>query len=153
MIATVEHIHVAPEAGRPMLLLQEAEVIAGQGIRGDRYAEKLGFYSSGPKPGRHVTLIEAEVIEDIARQGIPFAPDHSRRNLTTRGIRLNALVGKKVQIGPVVLTVVRLCDPCKRLEWLVGQPVLRPLVDRAGVRCDVISGGVIRVGDAITVLP
>ena len=59
----VEHIHIAHEAAKPMLPLREAEIIAGQGISGDRYALKLGYYSHDPKPGRHITLIEAEVLK------------------------------------------------------------------------------------------
>ena len=63
-----------------------------------------------------------------------------------------ALIGKKLQIGAVVLNVIRLCDPCRYLEGLVGQPVMKPLVDRGGIRCDVLTGGFIRIGDAIKVL-
>jgi MOSC domain-containing protein YiiM len=149
----VEHIHIAHEAAKPMLPLREAEIIAGQGISGDRYACKLGYYSHDPKPGRHLTLIEAEVLEDISRQlGTRFSPHDSRRNMTTRGLRLNPLVGKKLCLGTVLLEVIRLCDPCAYMQELVGQPVLKPLVDRGGIRCDVITGGIIRVGDTITVV-
>jgi MOSC domain-containing protein YiiM len=149
----VEYLHIAPEGAKPMQPLLEAEVIAGQGIRGDRYALKLGHYSHDPKPGRHLTLIEAEVLEDIAQQlGISFPPHESRRNITTRGLRLNPLVGKTLHIGTVVVDVIRLCDPCAYLQGLFGQPVLQPLVDRGGIRCDVVTGGTIRVGDTITVM-
>jgi MOSC domain-containing protein YiiM len=149
----VEHIHIAHAAAKPMLPLREAEVVAGQGISGDRYALKLGYYSHNPQPGRHLTLIEAEVLEDISQQlGRRFAPQDSRRNITTRGVRLNPLVGKKLRLGAILLEVIRLCDPCAYLQALVGQPVLQPLVDRGGIRCDVITGGIIRVGDTITVV-
>ena len=136
-----------------MVALQEAELVAGQGIKGDRYAQGRGHWSSNPQPGRHVTMIEAEVLEDIARtQGMPLAPHESRRNITTRGIRLNPLVGKTVRIGSVVLAVVRLCPPCTYLEELLGRPLRQALSDRAGIRCEVRQGGIVRVGDAITVL-
>jgi MOSC domain-containing protein YiiM len=152
-MSRVEHIHIAHEAAKPMLPLREAEIIAGQGISGDRYTLKLGYYSHDPKPGRHLTLIEAEVLEDISQQlGGSFSAPDSRRNLTTRGVRLNPLVGKRLRIGAVLLEVIRLCDPCAYLQELVGQPVLQPLVDRGGIRCDVITGGIIRVGDTITVV-
>jgi MOSC domain-containing protein YiiM len=152
-MGTVEHIHIAPEAARPMVALAEAEMIMGQGIAGDRYAGKSGRYSDYPGAGRHVTIIEIEVLEDIAQSlGIALLPHESRRNLTTRSIRLNPLVGKKVQIGPVVLDVIRFCDPCVYLQTMLGKPVLKPLVDRAGIRCDVITGGQIKVGDSITVV-
>ncbi len=149
----IAFIHTTTEASKPMIAWREAEVVAGQGISGDRYAHHVGYYSANPNPGRHITMIEAEVIEAIARdQGIPFAPHESRRNITTRGIRLNPLVGKRLRIGAVVVDVIRLCDPCTYLERLVGQPVMRPLIEAGGIRCDVRSGGVIRVGDAIRVL-
>jgi MOSC domain-containing protein YiiM len=149
----VEHIHMAHAAAQPMLPLREAKIIAEQGISGDRYALKLGYYSHDPKPGRHLTLIEAEVLADISQQlGIRFSPYDSRRNITTRGLRLNPLVGKKLRIGAVLLAVIRLCDPCAYMQKLVGQPVLQPLVARGGVRCDVITGGIIRIGDTITVV-
>lgn len=152
-MGTIEHIYMASEASKPMVSRLEAEVIAGFGIEGDRYANKTGTYSKNPTPGRHVTLIEAEVIEDIAqRLGIPLAPHDTRRNVTTRGIELNPLVGKKIQLGAVVLDVIRFCDPCAYLQTLVGRPVLKPLVDRAGIRCDVVTGGTIYVGDTITIL-
>jgi MOSC domain-containing protein YiiM len=152
-MSRVEHIHIAHEAAKPMLPLREAQIIAGQGISGDRYALKLGYYSHHPQSGRHITLIEAEVLEDISQQlGIRFAPSDSRRNITTLGVRLNPLVGKKLRLGTVLLEVIRRCDPCAYMQELVGQPVLKPLVDRGGIRCDVITGGIIRVGDTITVV-
>ena len=67
-------------------------------------------------------------------------------------MRLNPLVGKKLRIGAVLLEVIRLCDPCAYMQALVGQPVLQSLVDRGGIRCDVITGGIIRIGDTITVV-
>lgn len=150
-MGTIEHIHIASEASKPMVPLLEAEVIAGRGIEGDRYASKTGTYSQNPTPGRHVTLIEAEVIDDVAqRLGIPLSPHETRRNVTTRGIELDLLIGQHIQVGAVVLEVIRFCDPCLYLQNLLGRPVLQPLVDRAGVRCDVVRGGTIHVGDAVT---
>ena len=152
-MGTIEHIHIASEASKPMVSLLEAEVIAGCGIKGDRYANKTGTYSNYSTPGRHVTLIEVEVVEDIAqRLGIPIAPHETRRNVTTRDIELNLIVGKHIQLGEVVLEVIRFCDPCAYLQHLLGRPVLQPLVGRAGIRCDVVNGGTIHIGDALTVL-
>ena len=145
----LEHIATAAKASQPMMACTEAEVIAGQGIVGDRYATKRGHYSGWPGAGRQITLIEAEVLEDLTRQGIPLAPHESRRNLTTRGIRLNPLVGHTLYIGTVVLEVIRLCEPCAYLQTLLGRPVLQVLVERGGIRCDVRTGGTIRVGDRI----
>lgn len=153
-MGTVAYIHIASGMGQPMTALPMARVLDGKGIEGDRYASGIGCYSNSPAPGRHVTLIEIEVIEEMAEVwGIPFTPHESRRNITTKDIRLNLLVGKKLHVGSVVLDVVRLCDPCLYLQQLLNRPVLQPLVKRAGIRCDVVAGGTIRVGDTLTVLP
>ena len=105
----VRHIHIAHLASQPMLALPQAEIRVGQGIVGDRYANKIGRYSGAPKPGRHITMIEEEVIEAIAQdQGIPFGAHESRRNITTRGIRLNPLgddPGRRVSRGAAQGTV------------------------------------------------
>ncbi len=152
-MGTVEYIHIASEASKPMVALDRSIVVAGKGIEGDRYFYKTGTYSDRPAPGRHLTLIEYEVLEDIAQAlSLSLLPHESRRNITTRGIELNPLVGKKVQIGEVIVEVIRFCDPCAYLQQLLGKPVLQPLVDRAGLRCDVLTGGEMRVGDHITVL-
>lgn len=152
-MGTVEYIHIAPAASKPMAALTTAMVIQGRGIQDDRYANHVGFYSGGPSAGRQVTLIESEVIEAVATTlGVSFTAHDSRRNITTRGIRLNPLIGKQIQIGMVVLDAVRLCDPCRYLETLVGHPVMQPLLEGGGIRCDVVTGGVIRVGDAVQVL-
>ena len=152
-MGVIEYLHIAFEAGKPMTLLNDVVVLKDIGFEGDRYAKKIGTYSSYPGAGRHVTMMEVEVIEDIASAlDIPFMPHDTRRNITTRGIRLNALVGRRIQISGVVLNVIRLCDPCVYLHELLGLPVLQPLAGRAGIRCDVVSGGAIRVGDTIEVL-
>ena len=138
-----------------MEALQEARLIAGKGIEGDRYLLGTGTYS--PKPDvREVTLIEIEALEALARndpplQGGPIVlePVDHRRNLTTRGVPLNHLVGKRFRVGDVVLEGGRLNFPCKYLEELLGQPLYLPLYNRSGLNCRIIQGGVIRVGDPI----
>jgi MOSC domain-containing protein YiiM len=142
-------IFVAPAAGAAMTELAEATAVAGAGIEGDRYRDGIGFYSPTPGP-RQLTLIEEETLEALlAEHGIELPPHATRRNLVTRGIRLNDLVGQRFTIGEVVCTGVRLCPPCNRLEELTGKPVLGPLVNRGGLRADILMGGVIRRGDAI----
>ena len=149
------HIHTAAAASYEMEALQEARLIAGKGIEGDRYLLGTGTYS--PKPDvREVTLIEIEALEALARndpplQGGPIVlePVDHRRNLTTRGVPLNHLVGKRFRVGDVVLEGGRLNFPCKYLEELLGQPLYLPLYNRSGLNCRIIQGGVIRVGDPI----
>ena len=152
------HIHIAEGASAPMQELAEARLIAGRGIEGDRYFKGTGTYS--PKPdAREVTLIEMEVLEAMAR-GEPSAPgkvvklapaDH-RRNLTTAGVPLNHLVGKRFKVGETVLIGGRLNFPCKYLERLLGLPVYTALINRSGLNCRIETGGIIRKGDPIAPL-
>jgi MOSC domain-containing protein YiiM len=144
-------IFVAASAGAPMREIAEATAIAGAGIEGDRYRDGTGFYSPVPGP-RQLTLIETETLDALlAEHGIALLPRESRRNLTTRGLRLNDLVGKRFTIGDVLCEGIRLCPPCTHLEEITGKPVLAPLIDRGGLRADILTGGTIRRGATIAV--
>jgi MOSC domain-containing protein YiiM len=152
-IGRVETIHVAPAAGEPMTSVERVRAIAGVGLEGDRYATRTGTWSPDTRVDRDITLIEAEVIEDLAAtDGIALAPGGSRRNVTTRGIRLNDLVGRRFRVGAVVCKGTRLCEPCQYLTDLVGRPVLRPLAHRAGLRAAIVEGGEIAVGADVVAL-
>jgi len=147
----VEHIHLAGAAGQAMLAVQSVRAVTGVGLEGDRYAAGLGHFSPLPGTGRALTLIEAEALEALrAELGIDVRSGEARRNLTTRGIELNPLVGRRFRIGGVLCRGVRLCVPCQYLVDLIGKPVLEPLVERAGLRADILEDGEIRVGDAVT---
>ena len=98
-----------------------------------------------------LTLIEAEAVEGLAASGITLDPGESRRNLTTRGVRLNDLVGKEFWIGDVLALGVELCEPCSHLVALTGKPLIKPLTHRAGLRADLLTSGRISVGDRIAV--
>lgn len=150
------HIHIAPAASMEMEERDEARLVPGKGIEGDRYLLGTGTYS--PKPDiREVTLIEMEVLEAL-EQGEPKVPgcktklepfDH-RRNLTTRGVPLNHLVGRRFRVGETVLKGGRMNFPCKYLEELLGVPGLYDgLLNRSGLNCSIEVGGVIRPGDPI----
>jgi MOSC domain-containing protein YiiM len=150
----VEAIHVAPSAGAAMQPLPEVAAVAGVGLAGDRYFTGLGFYSNRPTdPGaREVTLFEAEVLDRLrAEHGIVLRADEHRRNLTTRGVVLGALLGQRFRVGEVLLEGVKDCPPCEHLEQLVSQAVLKPLVKCGGLRARVLEGGTIRVGDVVRV--
>jgi MOSC domain-containing protein YiiM len=152
-VGVVEAIHIAPASGEPMLARDRVSAIAGVGLDGDRYAKRSGHWSPDPKVDRDITLIEAEVVDDLAAtDGIVLAPGETRRNVTTRGIRLNDLVGKRFRVGDVVCEGTRLCEPCQYLTDMVGKPILRPLVHRAGLRAHIVEGGEIAVGSEIAVL-
>lgn len=147
----VVSIHVTAKAGMPMESLQQVEAIAGRGLEGDRYFEGTGHWSSSPGVSREVTLIEIEAIESLAREkSIQITPGAARRNVVTRGVPLNHLVGREFQVGGVRLRGTRLCEPCQYLESLTTKGLLSALVHRGGLRADIVSGGTLRVGDVIT---
>lgn len=147
---TLISIHIAATAGAPVEQRDSAEAIAGRGLQGDRYFDGAGYWSKHPGVGRQITLIEVEAIEALEREKkIVIAPGAARRNLVTRGVPLNHLVGREFQIGEVRLRGTRLCEPCDYLEGLTTQGILTGLIHRGGLRADVVSGGTIRVGDTI----
>lgn len=144
------HIHIAAEGGAAMRPLDSAKLIAGVGIEGDRYATGRGFYSKTPRADRQVTLIEMEALEALSRDhGIELLPKESRRNLTTRDVPLNHLVGRRFRVGAVLLLGARLNVPCKYLEQVTGKPVYAPLINRSGLNCEIVEGGIVRVGDVL----
>jgi len=144
------HIHIAPGASAPMIALTEARLVAGTGIEGDRYATGLGTYSHRPHVDRQTTMIEVETLEALARdRNIELAPHEHRRNLTTRGVPLNHLVGHYFRIGECVFYGGRLNVPCLHLEGVVGKRVKAPLLNRSGLNCRIIVSGTIRVHDRI----
>jgi MOSC domain-containing protein YiiM len=149
------HIHVAPGASYEMEALDEATLVAGRGIVGDRYYLGQGTYSP-LQAMREITLFEAEVLDALARNDPPLQdgpivlrPDEHRRNLTVRGVPLGHLVGQRFRVGDCVLRGARINFPCKYLEQLLGRPLLMPLYNRAGLNCAIEHGGVIRPGDPI----
>ncbi len=144
------HIHIAPKAAAPMDALSEARLVAGIGLEGDRYATRLGTYSKKHHIDRQVTLIEVEVLEALAcDRSVELAPHEHRRNLTTRGVPLNHLVGQYFRIGDCVFYGGRLNVPCLYLENLVAKNVFKPLLNRSGLNCRIIVGGIIRTHDRI----
>jgi MOSC domain-containing protein YiiM len=149
----IEAIHLADTAAGPMRSVERVRAIAGVGLEGDRYATGSGTYSPDPRTDRHVTLIEAEEIEALAsRDGIVLEPGETRRNVTTRGIRLNELVGRRFRVGDVECEATRLCEPCQGLTDKIGKPILKPLTHRAGLRALILTDGEIAVGDEVVAL-
>jgi MOSC domain-containing protein YiiM len=143
-------MHVAGAAAQPMRALADARLVAGVGIPGDRYAEKRGTYSARHHIDRQITLIEEETLEALARDhGVPLAPHEHRRNLTTRGVALNHLVGRYFWVGECLLYGGRLNVPCRYLEELLGRKVFKPLINRSGLNARVVVGGRLRLGDRI----
>ena len=145
-MGTVRHIFVAAECGSPMLSLEEVEAVTDIGLRGDRYAQAQNRKSADYQ----LTLIELENIEAFVQaSGLPLAPHEPRRNLVTVGVRLNELCGEHFLVGSVELEGLELCEPCGTFAKRTHPQVVRHFVHKGGLRCRIIRGGVIRVGDAI----
>jgi MOSC domain-containing protein YiiM len=146
----VESIHIAQEEGAAVVEVTEIQAIAGRGLEGDRYFNKAGKMKR-QKPEREVTLIEAEAIEAMARDyGIELGSGASRRNITTRGVPLNHLVGREFSVGDARLQGIKLCDPCSYLEGLTEEGVRKGLANRGGLNARILSSGVIRAGDEVS---
>ena len=145
----VAALMIGPERKEPMISVPEVRAIAGAGLEGDRYCRERGTFSK-KSPSNQVTLIEAEALEAAGRDyGLEVAAEESRRNVLTCGVALNHLVGREFQIGEVRLRGLKLCEPCTHLQNLTGKPVLKALRHRGGLRAEILSGGVIKVGERI----
>lgn len=142
----VEAIAVAARAQAPMRFVEHAVAVAGGGLRGDRYVEGGGTFSDTHGRGHDLTLVEAEVLEAA---GLAGDDPGARRNVVTRGIRLETLMGRHFRIGEVECFGQRACQPCSHLERLMGPGTLRALANRGGLRVDLLTGGEIRLGDRI----
>lgn len=134
-----------------MVEVDPARAVAGRGLEGDRYYEEEGFYSDHPGPIREVSLIEEETIQALRRDhNLVLVPGATRRNILTRGVPLNHLVGREFRVGEATLRGAELCEPCKHLVDVTGMESLLPtLVHRGGLHAQILSGGLIRAGDAI----
>ncbi len=141
----VEAIHISPRPEGRCEPVERVSAIAGRGLEGDRH-----FGEHEPGSGHDLTLIAAESLEALeAEHGIRLEPGESRRQVTTRGIDLNGLVGRRFTVGSVEAVGIELCEPCNHLQKLTQPGVMRGLVHRAGINADVVSGGEIAVGDAV----
>src|SRR5918992_1182871 len=138
MTGTVEHIAIAAEESALPGTVQQVEV-GETGIAGDRYSDK-----------GDITLIEAEALEAFtAETGIDLSHQESRRQVLTRGVRLNDLVGKRFTVGEVEVVGRELCEPCSHLQAMTRPGVWRGMVHRAGLNADVVTPGRIAVGDRV----
>ncbi|HEV3446972.1 MAG TPA: MOSC domain-containing protein [Gemmataceae bacterium] len=146
----LEGIYLAEMKRETLQRLEEVMAIAGRGLEGDRYCRQQGTFSKAGHADREVTLIEIEALEALAHEcAINLEPGQARRNLVTRGVPLNHLVGKEFQVGGVVLRGLRLCEPCGHLEGLTIKGVKDGLCHRGGLRAQIVRGGVVKTGDAI----
>jgi MOSC domain-containing protein YiiM len=147
---TVESIFIASAAAAAPQSVGQAVAIPGTGLEGDRYALKIGtFYQ--PTPDRELTLIEAEALEALQRDyQIELAAGDARRNIVTRHVPLNHLVGQEFAIGEVRILGLRLCEPCDHLQKVTGKQVIKGLLHRGGLRAQILTPGTIKVGDTVS---
>lgn len=153
MTGSVIAIYIAPSATAAMESLSVAELEIGRGIVGDRYYAQLGTFSKKNKvrPDQEVTLIESEEIDRFnGSTGLDLDYGATRRNVITRGVRLNDLVGQQFRVGAALLEGIRLCEPCAHLASLVSEKVLPGLVHRGGLRARVLSAGNISPSDVVS---
>ncbi|HET7328448.1 MAG TPA: MOSC domain-containing protein [Nocardioidaceae bacterium] len=146
---TVEAIALAPQATGDLHVVEHAKAIANRGLKGDRYAAKAGTFTpaNGTVRGYDLTLIEAEILDSLTLpNGNRLEYAAARRNIVTRGIDLNALVGRRFRIGDVECLGQRPCEPCSHLEHLTTKGALRALIHRGGLRADVLSDGEVTTG-------
>ena len=147
---TVLSIHIAPTAEAAMQSVEEVRAISGKGLEGDRYFNQTGTFSK-PQPDRELTLIESEAVDALkAELGVDLEAGSIRRNIVTRGVPLNHLVGREFRLGEIKVRGIRLCEPCAHLAQLAHSAVLPGLVHRAGLRAQILTDGTIRVGETVT---
>jgi MOSC domain-containing protein YiiM len=144
----VEEINIAAELEGALGPVDAVDALAGQGLRGDRYCSERPRLAG---EGRDITLIQAEALDGLLEDhGIALRPAESRRNVLTRGIDLNALVGERFTVGEAECVGIEPCEPCSHLQKLTQPGVLRGLVHRGGLRADIVRGGRIAVGDRVS---
>jgi MOSC domain-containing protein YiiM len=144
---SIERIFIRPPGGNPMAERHFVCVVAGAGIEGDRY------FHAHDEPGQNITFIEAEEIEAFAQEHRrPLDLSATGRNVVTRGVRLNELVGREFIVGSVHFRGVELCEPCLTFGEALASPTLSPAriverwVHRGGLRADALTSGELHVG-------
>ncbi|WP_254810711.1 MOSC domain-containing protein [Natronosalvus amylolyticus] len=154
----VEAVFLSPESGEPMESIERGEVIESKGIRGDRYFKKEGLWNlldqdpdRDTKGASDITFIESEALEAVERDaGISIGEGAHRRNVRTRDVPLNHLVGRRFTVGEITCEGIELCEPCGYMQSLIGEDGLSDaLVHRGGLNARVVSSGTISVGDEI----
>jgi len=152
MGGVIENIFIASKGGEPMQALTEVEAIEGRGLRGDRYLERTGYWTSVDEC--QVTLIQGEDLDEItSTTPLRMLNGEHRRNLVTRGIELATLLDRRFQIGEAIFEYVCPRPPCNYIQGLTGQQGITRALSRCGGICvRVVQSGRIRVQDPIVIL-
>lgn len=138
----VEAIHLGAPRKPELWTVESVRAVAGKGLEGDRH-----FHDEGAPSGQALTLVAAEVVEEVGLE-----PGETRRQVTVRGVDVNGLVGKRFRVGEVEFLGVELCEPCRHLEAMTRPGIIKELAHRAGINANIIVGGVIRIGDPVVEL-
>ena len=135
----MEAIHLGTPDEPELWAVEKVRAVAGKGLEGDRH-----FHDDGAPPGQALTLVAAEVVEEVG-----LGPGETRRQVTVREVDVNGLVGKRFRVGEVECFGVELCEPCLHLEQLTRPGIIKALAHRAGINADILVGGIIRLGDPV----
>ena len=133
---------------KEIVAVKEIDLIAGKGIIGDRHFKDYN------DPYNHLSIIESESIDEYNKKynlSIPYLD--FRRNIITRGIKLNDLIDKKILIGHVQLGVIDLCRPCRHLSEKLGKDnIIKEFLRKGGIRCEILNDGKISISDQIKII-
>lgn len=143
----VARIFIGAEESGPIQEVEEVEAIAGKGLKGDRYFDDDG---DAHDPSVEVTLFSAEgLAAGRVESGLDIVAEDMRRNLMTEGVTLSDLLGRQFKAGEVVLEGLKVNPPCAHLQRLADKPLLKPMIEKGGIRARIVNGGTIRAGDEV----
>ena len=147
-MAEVFKLGIAAKNNQPIKEVNSIEVLANKGIVGDRH------FNDFNDPYNQLSLIESENIDEYnIKFGLDIPYINFRRNIITKGIQLNDLIGKKLQIGNVELEGLELCRPCRHLTEMLNQKnIIKEFMRKGGLRCQILSSSKISIGDKINLL-
>ena len=147
-MAEVYKLGITANSNQPIQEVNSIKVKTNQGIVGDRHCKEFN------DPYSQLSLIESENIDEYnIKFGLNLSYIEFRRNIVTKGIKLNNLVGKKIEIGNTKLDVIDLCRPCRHLTEMLNQDnILKEFLRKGGIRCQILSTSRISLGDKIKVL-
>ena len=147
-MSKIIEIGITKESNKKIEKVKSIEVVAGKGIKGDRY-----FHDVTEKR-KQLTLIESEKIDYYNKTfNTNFTYLEFRRNLVTQNIQLNDLIGKTLIIGEIKIKAHDLCKPCKPLQEKLGKDnIIKEFLRRGGLRCEILNSGTIKTGDNIKII-
>ena len=147
-MSEVYKLGISENNNKPINEVNLIDVIANQGVVGDRHFKEFN------DPYNQISLIESENIDHYnIKYGLNIPYIDFRRNIVTKGIELNDLVGKKMLVGNVKIEGIDLCRPCKHLSEVLGQEnIIKEFLRRGGLRCQILTSSSIKINDKISIL-